>query len=99
VDSFATRMRERPEFRDLAVIVVLKEESKDRVEKMVADRRLPVLLDTEETGFKRTFGVSGARSFFVFDRQGCLIECDVAVTPEEPGQIDALVEPLRRAAG
>jgi hypothetical protein len=94
-----TRQRERPEFADLVVVVVLKEDSKDRVAKMVADLRLPVLQDTAETNFKRTFGVSGARSFFVFDRQGCLIESDIAVTPEVPGQLDALIEPLRRAAG
>jgi hypothetical protein len=99
VDAFAEQMRARPELRDLVVVAVLKDDAKDRVAKMVGEMKLPVLQDTAETDFKRTFGISGARSFFIFDRQGCLIECDIAVTPEEPGQLEGLIPPLQRAAG
>jgi hypothetical protein len=99
VDAFAERMRARPELRDLVAFAVLKDDAKYRVEKMVGQLKMPVLQDTPEVDFKRTFGVSGARAFYIFDRQGCLIECDVAVTPEEPGQLETLVPPLQRAAG
>jgi hypothetical protein len=99
VDSFAQELRARPEFGDLTVLAVLKQTSKDRLAKMVADRTLPVLQDTPEVDFQRTFGISGARAFFVFDRNGCLIECDIAVAPERGGQLDQLLAPLRRASG
>ena len=89
----------RPEFRDLVVVTILKDDSKTRLAKMVDTRRTPVLQDTPETDFRGTFGVSGARAFFVFDRQGCLVQFERAVTPDEPGQLDQLLEPLRQAAG
>jgi hypothetical protein len=99
VDSFATALRGRSEFHDLVAVAILKDDAKDRAAKMIAACPTPVLLDTPEENFKGTFGVSGARSFFVFDRQGCLIEWDIAVTPDQPGQLDQLVDPLHRAAG
>ena len=89
----------RPEFRDLVVVTVLKDDSQSRLAKMVTTRQTPVLQDTPETDFRKTFGVSGARAFFVFDRQGCLVSFDFAVTPDQPGQLDQLLDPLRRAAG
>jgi len=99
VDSFAAALQARPEFQDLVVLVVLKQESKDRLAKMIAERRLPVLQDTPEVDFRRTFGISGARAFFLFDRQGCMVDFENAVAPEKPGQLDQLLDPLRRAAG
>ena len=35
----------------------------------------------------------------LIDRNGCLIECDIAVAPERGGQLDQLLAPLRRASG
>ena len=99
MDSFATVLRGRPEFQDLVAVAILKDDAKDRATKMIAACRTPVLLDTAAENFKGTFGVSGARSFFIFDRQGCLTEWDIAVTPDQPGQLDALIDALRRAAG
>ena len=99
MDSFATALRARPQFQDLVVVAILKDDAKDRLAKMVASVRTPVLLDTPEAKFRGTFGVSGARCFFIFDRAGCLIECDIAVTPDQPGQLDLLLDALRKAAG
>ncbi len=99
METFTQRVREQAGLRDLVVLVVLKEDAKEKLAKMVGEGRLPVLQDTPEVDFRQTFGVSGARSFFVFDRQGCLTDCDVAVTPDEPGQLDSLIAPLQRAAG
>jgi hypothetical protein len=99
VDSFTTALSARPEFADLVVLVVLRQGSKERLAKMVAERRLPVLEDIPEVDFQRTFGVSGARAFFFFDRKGCMVEFENAVAPEKPGQLDQLLDPLRRAAG
>lgn len=92
-------LRARPEFRDLVVVTVLKDDSKSRLAKMVETRATPVLQDTPEVNFRQMFGASGAHAFFVIDRQGCLIPLDFAVAPDQPGQLDQLLGPLRRAAG
>lgn len=99
MDSFATVLRGRSEFRDLVVVSVLKDDSKSRLAKMVATRQMPVLQDTPETNFREVFGASGARAFFVFDRRGCLVQFDFSVSPDQPGQLDQLLDPLRRAVG
>lgn len=91
-------LRGRSEFRDLVVVTVLKDDSKSRVAKMVGKRRTPVLQDTPDANFRKGFGASGAHAFYVFDRQGCLVQFDFAVTPDQPEQLDQLLGPLRQAA-
>jgi hypothetical protein len=65
-------LRKQPEYADLVVWTVLDKSRLTRLEKMVGDRSMPVLLDVPEMDVKMTYGITTARSHLLFDRTGCL---------------------------
>lgn len=69
-------LRAEPGFSDLVVWTVLSETRLVKMDEMVGDARLPVLIDTRESDFKQTYGVTTAKSHLLFDRDGCLRSFD-----------------------
>ncbi len=98
MDSLAQVLSRTPEFSDVIMLAILKQETGSRMEKMVADHRLPLLADAPEVKFQSTFGVSGERSVFLFNSRGCLVGPDLVVRPIEPGELDRLVGVLRNVS-
>ena len=57
--------------------MVLGKGRESRLEKMVGDRALPVLQDTEATDFGKVYGASKQKAHFVFGRDGCLVPTEL----------------------
>jgi hypothetical protein len=66
-------MGQNGEFDDLVIWVVLGKGRENRLAKMVGDRALPVLKDTERVDFGKLYGASKRKAHLVFGRDGCLV--------------------------
>lgn len=97
MDSLAQELATSADLKDLVILSILAEERIARQAKMVGERALPVLIDPRASSFKTTYAASVARPFYLFDRDGCLIDRSLVVHPEKPGELDRLKEALRAA--
>jgi len=43
-----------------------------KMDEMIGEADLPVLIDTAEADFKQTYGITAAKSHLLFGRDGCL---------------------------
>ena len=97
MDSLARVLATSRDLGDLLIVSILAEERIARQAKMVGERTLPVLLDPRESSFQTTYAASAGRPFYLFDREGCLIDRSLVIHPEKPGELDRLQEALRAA--
>jgi len=72
MDDFGKEFARTDEFEDVVTLVILKKNKDKHLKKLVADRRLPLLLDTEEVDFERIYGFTSGKPWRVFDRRGCI---------------------------
>ena len=94
LDSMQTMLRRQ--VPDLRVLTVLKRDSESRLATMVGSRTLPVLLDSPELAFEKTYGASKHRAFFLYDRAGCLLQGGVDASIEKRADFTRLLDLLQK---
>ncbi len=64
----------------------------------IADRTLAVLEDTPAVNVDQLYGLSGARPYLIFDRQGCLLPIEGQIQPQVADDPTQLMPYLEHAA-
>ena len=81
------------------VWVLLRRDVSDQLlHAMVADRRLPVLQDTEAAAVAQLYGANSARSCLFFGRDGCLLPAKGEIPPQAMDTPRQLLPYIERAA-
>jgi len=57
----------------VVILSVLQQNRRDKMEKMILKRALPVLVDTFDGAYAEAYSVSDAHAFNFFDSRGCLV--------------------------
>jgi len=61
---------------------VLESTKRDKMDKMVTDRGLPVLQDSADKQFEDAYSATQSQAFIFFDRQGCLVWNTIMTGPK-----------------
>jgi hypothetical protein len=99
MDDFSREFARTAEFEDVVALVILKKDKEKHLKKMVADRRLPLLLDTEEVNFERIYGMTSGKPWRVFDRRGCIAADSLGLRlkdAEDPAPLMRLLREIDR---
>jgi hypothetical protein len=94
LDSMQTALRR--ELPDLRIVTVLKSDSASRLTTMVGSHAIPVLLDSPQQAFEKMYGASKHRSFFLYDRAGCLLQGGVDASLEKRADYTRMLDQLQK---
>ncbi|MFH1144885.1 MAG: hypothetical protein V1774_10120 [Candidatus Eisenbacteria bacterium] len=78
----AQEFKSSAEFSDVVILTLVKKDRRDKIEKMMLTRGLPVLMDTFDGFFEETYSAVPSRAFHFFDRQGCLVPNQLETGPK-----------------